>query len=110
MSLSCIVHFYEIKKKPKSAYTLYIKGEVSFGGKINMSLEYTGADLIDQSNAEIPKNILRLLKEDLNDYFGYGPFDAKKLKGKIKNLLLFNYILDGDKAYRREEWEEINKK
>ncbi|WP_169083118.1 hypothetical protein [Paenibacillus sp. PL91] len=105
--IDCSVFFDEIKQKPKSNSTLLIKGIVSSGFKIKMSLEYSGSELIDNSNAMMPNEILTLLNEDLFEIFGNGPFDKKVLKQEIKNLNMLYYVRYNGKAYRSDEWDAM---
>jgi len=105
--INCSVFFDEIKQKPKSNSTLLIKGMVSSGFKIKMNLEYSGSELIDNSNAEMPNEILTLLNEDLYEIFGDGPFDKKVLKQEIKNLTMLYYVRYNGKAYRSDEWNAM---
>ncbi|MGO4543814.1 hypothetical protein AB4Z29_03385 [Paenibacillus sp. 2TAB23] len=105
--VECSIFFETIKPNPKSNSSLLIKGTVSSGFKIIMSLEFTGAELIDNSNAAIPDEIIDLLKEDLIDIFGFGPFDKKALKQEMKDLNMLYYVRYNGKAYRTDEWKDM---
>ncbi|MDA2110301.1 hypothetical protein ORM30_24015 [Bacillus cereus] len=98
MSLNCRVNFEKIK--PLTPYTAIIYGNsAQFGSDSDFELEYSGADLI-KKKGYIPDIVMPILKEDLNEVLGYGPFDNKKLRQKFKSTKSITYTIKGDTAYR----------
>ncbi|MCP3027025.1 hypothetical protein [Halobacillus sp. A5] len=97
MALRCIVYIEGVSEK--TPYTIIIRGRsATYGSSPEFELEYTGADLI-QKKGYIPNNVMELLKEDLNELVGYGPYQKKRVK-KLKETSSFLYYLDGENASR----------
>lgn len=99
MASRCIVNIERINEK--TPYTIVLRGRsAAYGSSPELELEYSGADLI-QKKGYIPNNVLELLKEDLNELLGYGPFEKRRVK-KLKETSSFSYLLEGGNAFRIE--------
>ncbi|PRR87349.1 hypothetical protein [Bacillus atrophaeus] len=86
----------------RTPYKVTIKGRAAhYGSDYEFKLEYTGTE-VNQIIGFIPQDVLRLLKEDLNETVGYGPFQEhnKKIARKLE---VFNYSLNGEKAFRNKD-------
>lgn len=94
LSLQCVVNFSNLKHS--TPYTVIISGDsAQHGSSSDFELEYSGADLI-QRKGYIPKSVLPFLKDDLNDFLGYGPFDKKRLNREFNSLDQLVYLIERD--------------
>lgn len=76
--------------KWKTPYTIIFTGNCTqCDGKF--TLEYSGADLINVSNACIPDEWLKSLKEALNNDYKYGPFDKKEIRALLKKYHRYGF-------------------
>lgn len=83
--ISKFIFFLEkISYSSKTPYTLMFIGECSNSNGRVLKLKYTGADLSNETGISIPSTVLESLKEQLNEKFGYGPFDSKSARSILK--------------------------
>jgi hypothetical protein len=98
MSLNCVVYFKRMRIL--TPYTIIIYGNSSqFGSNSDFEIEYSGADLIKKIGY-FPHSVKPLLKEDLNEILGFGPFENKRLKQKFNTINSITYSINGENASR----------
>lgn len=77
------IHLNKVKFKPKSKYTLIFEGDCTNSDLRTLKLSYSGADLVNDSSIVIPEDLLKQLKDEFNNDFGYGPFNLKYIKSQL---------------------------
>lgn len=78
-------HFENIKFSKSQPYTLNFIGCCTNSNGREVSIKYTGADISNESSIIIDQNILKKLRKELIKSFGYGPFDIKASRKKLKD-------------------------
>ncbi|WP_339836722.1 hypothetical protein [Paenibacillus sp. FSL R7-0272] len=77
-------HFEKIDFKKNKPNTLYFRGSCTNSNGREVTIKYTGADILNESSVAIPEGTLMQLKDELNNDYDYGPFDIKNARKALK--------------------------
>lgn len=77
-------HFRTISFSKKHPCTLNFKGDCTHSNGREVTIRYTGVEISNESSVVIPSDILEQLYKELKNDFGYGPFDIKDAREKLK--------------------------
>lgn len=77
-------HFEKISFSQKHPYTLYFIGSCTHSNGREVKIKYTGAEISNESSVAITSDILEQLRKELNKDFGYGIFDIKDARKRLK--------------------------
>lgn len=75
--------FFKLKTKHTISFTII--ASISHAGGVKSVIDYSGADSIESSGPfAFTEKLKKVLKENFNKDFGYGPFKKEKIKETIK--------------------------
>lgn len=78
MNTYFVINLESFKLKKQHPYTIYFKATCPVFLHGEIELEYTGPDL--KCNASLPADYMDKVCDEMQDVFGYGPFDKEKVK------------------------------
>ena len=87
MNTYFVINLEEFKLKKQHPCTIYFKATCPVFSHGIIDLEYTGPDL--KYNASLPADYMDKVCEEMQDVFGYGPFDKDKVKLAMKEQRQF---------------------
>ena len=78
MNTYFVINLEDFKLKKDHPFTIFFKATCPVFNHGVIDLEYTGPDL--KYKASLPSDYMDKVCEEMQDVFGYGPFDKNKVK------------------------------